>query len=413
MQGSGNGRGRQSQHVHVLLHLLDLLLVGHAKALLLVHDQKAEVPELHILGQDPVGADHNVHHALAQVLQGLFLLGRGAEPAEHIHPHRKILHALDKRVVMLLGQDGGGHQVHHLFAVLHRLEGGSEGHLGFAVAHVPADQPVHDLPALHVVLHRIDGVQLVVRLIVGKELLKLPLPHRILPVLESRLLLPGRVELHQVLCDLLDRALHPALGLGPLAAPKAVQLGLLGLGPRVLLDALKTGGWQIQVAAVPVLDLDVVLGDLIPLHLLDAAVNAQSVLLVDHVVAHRQLGKTLDGLALVIRLFPALFLLLHAEHVALGDKDELDQRILEAPVQVAVGDQNLAGPDLGTVLDRGFLLREAAAGLPGNSVPAASRRSASIASRRFAFLLPHRRIRAEGFQIILPQVAGQAAGPGP
>ena len=271
-----------------------------------------------------MGADHNVHHTLAQVLQRLFLLGRGAEPAEHIHPHREILHALDKGVVMLLGQDGGGHQVHHLLAVLHRLEGGSECNLGLSVAHIPADQPVHDLPALHVVLHRVDGVQLVVRLIVGEQLLKLPLPHRVLPVLEARFLLPGGVELHQVLCDLLDRALHPALGLGPLAAPKAVQLGLLGLGPRVLLDALQTGRRQIQVAAVPVLDFDVVLGDLIPLHLLDAAVNAQSVFLVNHIVAHRQLGKALDSLALVIRLFPALFLLLHAEHVALGDKNELD-----------------------------------------------------------------------------------------
>ena len=262
-------------------------------------------------------------------------------------------------------------------------------------------------------LHRVDGVQLVVRLIVGEQLLKLPLPHRVLPVLEARLLLPGGVELHQVLCDLLDRALHPALGLGPLAAPKAVQLGLLGLSPRVLLDALQTGGGQIQVAAVPILDLDVVLGDLIPLHLLDAAVNAQSVLLVNHIVAHRHLGKALDCFALVIRLFPALFLLLHAEHVALGDKDELDQRILESPVQVAVGNQNLAGLDLGMVLDSGFRPRGGAARLPGGSALAASRRSALAASRRFAFLLPHRRIRAEGFQIILPQVAGQAAGPGP
>ena len=165
-------------------------------------------------------------------------------------------------------------------------------------------------------------------------------------------------------------------------------------------------------------------------------------LLVNHIVAHRQLGKALDSLALVIRLFPALFFfLLHAEHVALGDKDELDQRILESPVQVAVGNQNLTGLDL----DSGFRPRGAAARLPGGSALAASRRSALAAfqrsalaasqrsalaasqrsalaasrypalaaSRRSALFLPHRRIRAEGFQIILPQVAGQSAGPGP
>ena len=33
----------QRQHIHVFLHLLDLFLVGHAKALLLVNDQKTQI----------------------------------------------------------------------------------------------------------------------------------------------------------------------------------------------------------------------------------------------------------------------------------------------------------------------------------------------------------------------------------
>ena len=50
MQSPGNGGGRQRQHVHILLQLLDLLLVGHAEALLLVNDQKAQILKLNIGG---------------------------------------------------------------------------------------------------------------------------------------------------------------------------------------------------------------------------------------------------------------------------------------------------------------------------------------------------------------------------
>ena len=40
--------------------LLEPLLVGDAEALLLVHDQQAQILELHVLLQQPVGADEHV-----------------------------------------------------------------------------------------------------------------------------------------------------------------------------------------------------------------------------------------------------------------------------------------------------------------------------------------------------------------
>ena len=49
IQRAGNGGGGQGQHVHVLGKLLELFLVGHAEALLLVHDQQAQILELHVL----------------------------------------------------------------------------------------------------------------------------------------------------------------------------------------------------------------------------------------------------------------------------------------------------------------------------------------------------------------------------
>ena len=46
--GSVESACRQGQHIHVLFHFLDLFLMGHAKALLLVDHQKTKILILHI-----------------------------------------------------------------------------------------------------------------------------------------------------------------------------------------------------------------------------------------------------------------------------------------------------------------------------------------------------------------------------
>ena len=80
---------------------------------------------------------------------------------------------------MLLCQNGGGHQIDHLFSLLHSLEGGTNGDLGLAVAHISTDQPVHDPMAFHIRLGVRDGIQLILCLFKGEHFLELPLPHRI------------------------------------------------------------------------------------------------------------------------------------------------------------------------------------------------------------------------------------------
>ena len=105
-----------------------------------------------------MGADYNVHHSLAQVLQGPFLSGRRTEPAQHIHPHRKILHPLHKCIIMLLGQNRSRDQIDHLLAVLYCLKRGPQGDFCFSVSHVAADQTVHDLWTFHIRFYSVNGV---------------------------------------------------------------------------------------------------------------------------------------------------------------------------------------------------------------------------------------------------------------
>jgi len=69
-------RGGQRQHVDRGAKLLHLLFVGDAEAVLLVYDDEAEILEVDVAGQQPVGPDHDVDGAPGQTLDDRLLLAR-------------------------------------------------------------------------------------------------------------------------------------------------------------------------------------------------------------------------------------------------------------------------------------------------------------------------------------------------
>ena len=83
--------------------------MGHAKALLFINNQQPQILELHAFLQQLVGADDHIHTARRQIAQGLLLLFRGAEPAEHVDVHREAPEPGHGGGVVLLGQHRGGH----------------------------------------------------------------------------------------------------------------------------------------------------------------------------------------------------------------------------------------------------------------------------------------------------------------
>ena len=97
MQRPGNGCGAQRQHVHLPFHVLDGFLVCHTEALLLVHDEQAQVFELYILRQQAVGPDDDVDLPCGQLCQDLFLFFRGPETAQVIHPGSGVPEPFDDR----------------------------------------------------------------------------------------------------------------------------------------------------------------------------------------------------------------------------------------------------------------------------------------------------------------------------
>ena len=140
---------------------------------------------------------------------------------------------------MLLGQNRGGHQNGCLFAVQHALHHRPQRHLRLAVAYVTAQKPVHRPGPFHIRLDLRDGPELVVRLGIGKGLLKLLLPGGVRGKGKAGPLLPFGVQLRQPLRQVLGSLLRPGLLLGPLRAAQLVEPGpLLVLAPADILADL-------------------------------------------------------------------------------------------------------------------------------------------------------------------------------
>ena len=241
---------------------------------------------------------------------------------------------------MLLRQDRGGDQVGHLFSLLHRLERRPQCDLRLPVAHIPADQTVHDLMALHILFGILDGRKLPVRLLIGEHLLKFPLPDRIRPIRVTVRLLPDCVELHQFFGDVLHRATDFRFCTAPFRMAQFIELDLSRIRAGVFLQHIQLGGQDIQVAAALVFQLDIILEDPVHFHLLDPPVDAQPMVLMDHVIPHGELGEILDPLAAVF-FFLFLLFLFPAEDIRLRDHRKLDQRILKPPQCMPIGRHDL------------------------------------------------------------------------
>ena len=225
IQRPGDGRGGEGQHVHLPAELLQLLLVADAEALLLVNNKEPQVLKADVLLEQPVGADEQVNLPRAQLPQDLPALPRRLEPAQYTHRHREAAKAAHRGGVVLLGQNGGGHQDCRLLPVQDALHHRPEGHLGLAVAHIAAEEPVHGRLSLHIPLDVRDTPELVLGLLIVEGRLKLLLPGAVRGEGEPRLALALGVEGDKALGQVLGGGLGPALLLGPVGAPQLTELG--------------------------------------------------------------------------------------------------------------------------------------------------------------------------------------------
>ena len=129
----------------------------------------------------------------------------------------------------------------------------------------------------------------------------------------------------------------------PFLTTQFVQLRLLRrIGGGILLDHIQPGGQNVQVAAVPVFDLEVILDDLVYLYLLDSLIDAQSVGLMYHIIPDLQVVEIIDLLPL-IELFLLFLTLLRSENITLGQHHEFQPGVFKALIDMTVIGQDLPG----------------------------------------------------------------------
>ena len=194
---------------------------------------------------------------------------------------------------MLPGQHGGGHQNGGLFAVQDAFHDGTEGHFGFAVAHVAAQKSVHGPGLLHVLLDLGNTAELIVGLGIFKLIFKFPHPGGVGGKGVARLALPLGVELNEALGQILDRLSRPGLGLFPVGSPQFGELfGLLGIlaTTNVFVHQVQLGGGHIEHVRPGVGDFQIVLDHAVHLHLDHLLKASDAVVLVDHQVARRKVS---------------------------------------------------------------------------------------------------------------------------
>ena len=285
----------------------------HAKALFLVNDDQAQVLEYHAVREDAVGTNHNVHRAGCDFFGNLAGFLRLLEAGEHTNLHGEAREALAERLVVLLGEQGRGHEHRDLLAVLYRLKRGTHGDLGFTEAHVAGDEAVHGDFLLHVFLHLVDGGELVGSLVVGEGLFQLSLPGGVCGEGVTARGLACRVEFHQVGGDFLDCLASAGLGLRPVAAAHLGQTRVLAT--HVIGDQIQlVGGYEEAVGRATALGGGV-LDDKVFLHGLHAVDRgctsnragghldepADAMAFVHHVVTGIQ-RERVDGVAAAARL---------------------------------------------------------------------------------------------------------------
>ena len=316
----GNGRGAHGEDVHLAAELLEALLLGDAEPLLVVDDHEAEVLEGDVLLDEAVGADDDVDRAGAETLGDLALLKVGAEAAQDLHLHGEGAEALGESGVVLLGQDGGGTEHRGLLAVLDRLEGRSNRHLGLAVADVAADQAIEGVGELHARLHLGDGLKLVGGLHEGEGLLHLPLPCAVGGEGVAGEHLSGCVEGQQLVGHLAGGAAGAVPGAAPLLAAEAGEGRGRLAGGEVGADAVEEVAGDVEAVAAGVLEGEVLLLAVLGGDAAGADEARNTVVDVDDVGAGLKLRK--EGLAAEGLAAERPAPLGAAKHLAVGEEDE-------------------------------------------------------------------------------------------
>ena len=265
--------------------------------MLLVHHHQAQVAELHVVRQQPVGADHDVRPPARQRLAGPLDLPGRRQAGQRDDFDRFAREALRQRLPVLLAQHGGRHQECDLPAGGDGQEGRAGGDLGLAEADVAAHQAVHRTGPAHVRQHFFGGAALVRRVLERKARLELFVAGVGSRKLEPRQRLARGDHRHQLVGHVLHRPAGAALALGPARSAEPVERRGRLVGVGIALHLAKLRDRDVELVAAREAQQQELLFHAPGHQLGEPAIAADPVLGVDQQIVDLDLGQAVDGLA--------------------------------------------------------------------------------------------------------------------
>jgi len=264
---------------------------------------------MHIVGDQPVGADHHVDLAVGQFLQRfLGLLGR-LESRQHLDADRPVGEAVGEVAVMLFGEQGRRHQHCDLATGLRGDESGAQGDLGLAEANVAADHAVHRFGLDQVAEYRFDRRHLVRGFLerkTGGELLVKPTID--LDRLGHASAALG-VQLQQFGGDVAHLLGGAFLGFFPGIAAERMQRRVFRCATRVTRNQVEARHRYVELVAAGVLDGQELAGRAADVEHDQAAITTDAVVVVHHRRAFGQFAEVADDrFRIALRLATAPFL---------------------------------------------------------------------------------------------------------
>ena len=221
-RGSGHGQG-----IYIDFELAQFLFDADAKLLLFVDDEQTQVVEFDVLTQNAVGTNEDIDLAGGYTLDNGTCLRSRTGTAEIFDAAGHIFQTLLEGLEMLVGQYGGGYQDCHLLVVAGSLEGGTDGHFGFAKAYVATYQTVHGAVAFHIGLHIGCSFALVGGIFVKERGFQLVLQEAVGAEAVAFLLTALRIEADEVAGNVFYLLLGAVFQLFPSASAQLVQPGCL------------------------------------------------------------------------------------------------------------------------------------------------------------------------------------------
>src|SRR5713226_9197428 len=172
--------------------------------MLFVHDQQAQSFELHVALENAVSPNHDVDLTRLESLDYAGLLFIVDKAREHLNDHWEPGQSVPKYVEVLLSENRRWRQEGNLLPAHGCLERRAQSELSLAKPDVSAQQAVHRAVGLHVGLYLCEGAELIRRLLIWKGRLELLLPRGVARKGYPWSSFTQRVDLEQLLRDVLD-----------------------------------------------------------------------------------------------------------------------------------------------------------------------------------------------------------------